>query len=77
MAEGDASKVAITVDNLDIRSGGVIGSDTAGQGNAGDVMIIANELTIDRHGSDPSSRRASVPPTDYAQLRHSPIRSSR
>ena len=49
---GDAGKITIKVKDLaELRNGGEISSDTSGEGHAGNVVIEAGGLSIDRQGS--------------------------
>ena len=52
-SSGNAGKVEIAVvDLLEVVDGGVITSDTYSEGHAGDVLIAAGTLRIDRQGSE-------------------------
>jgi filamentous hemagglutinin family protein len=45
---GNAGKITVAADNLEIRQGGVIASSTFGSGDAGEVALTIRHLFIDR-----------------------------
>ena len=64
-AVGDAKSVNITTNFLSLTSGGIVNTNTFGQGNAGSIEIMANDtISIDGEGSDgsPSGIGSGVQP---------------
>jgi large exoprotein involved in heme utilization and adhesion len=50
-SRGDAGAVTVTADELEVRKGGVISSDTYAGGNAGKVTVTAGRLLVSGDGS--------------------------
>ena len=60
---GNAGMIAITVDNLQVLNGSVIGASTEGSGNGGRVEVVADTITVkgtSPGGEFPSSLRTGV-----------------